>query len=377
MGIDLTTYKSPAKKVIATTTESTSWFQKDFSLTTTFSNKNKERFYKELAVLIQSGIDFKKALEILIGQYTKPKDIEIVTQIKDQVIKGKSMHEAMAQTGHFSAYETYSVKIGEETRKLDQVLVELQKYFDRKIKMKRQLISVFTYPAFVLSVTFGVLYFMMKSVVPMFASVFKQFGAELPALTQKIIFISNNFTLISIFFGSVLAAAVGYHIVNKSKDNYRYMMSRLVLKTPFFGSLIRKIYISRFCQSLSLLLSAKTPLVISLELTQKMIDFYPIESSLEKIKADILKGASLGDSLSKYEVYDHKLVSMVKVAEQINKLDEMFERLTEQYNEEVEHQTKMIGVVLEPMIIMIIGMIVGIIMIAMYSPMFDLSKIIK
>ena len=115
---------------------------------------------------------------------------------------------------------------------------------------------------------------------------------------------------------------------------------------------------------------------IDIHTRQKMIDFYPIESSLVHVKADIMKGAALGDSLSKHEVYDHKLVSMVKVAEQINKLDEMFEKLTEQYNEDIEHQTKMIGVILEPLIIIVIGVIVGVIMIAMYSPMFDLSKII-
>lgn len=376
MGINISTHKSKQPKAVPAP-EKKSFFQKDFSFSNQFSNKNKERFYKELAILIQSGIDFKKALEILAGQFSKEKDVTLVVSIKEQVVKGKSMHEAMQQTGKFSAYEVFSVKIGEETRKLDSVLIELQKYFDRKIKMKRQLISVFTYPAFVLVVTFGVLYFMMSSVVPMFASVFKQFGAELPSLTKKIIILSENFSIISAVVILFLMGIFGGHWYGKDKASYRDMTSKVVLKIPFFGSLIRKVYIARFCQSLSLLLSARTPLVTSLELTQKMLDFYPIESSLEAIKKAIMKGASLGDSLEKYKVYDHKLVSMVKVAEQINKLDEMFERLTDQYNEEVEHQTKMIGVVLEPVIIMIIGLIVGVIMIAMYSPMFDLSKIIS
>lgn len=153
-------------------------------------------------------------------------------------------------------------------------------------------------------------------------------------------------------------------------------MSNIVLRVPFFGGLIRTIYLSRFCQSLNLLLSAKIPLVTAIELTQKMITFYPIESSLTIIKEHIMKGRPLGESLSKFSVYDHKLISMIKVAEQINKLDDMFEKLTEQYNDEVDHKTKMIGVVLEPLIIIIIGLVVGIIMIAMYAPMFDLTKII-
>lgn len=375
MGIDLSTYKQQGKAKVATK-EKTNFLSKDISFSSTFSDKKKERFYKELAILIQSGVDFKQALEILIAQYKNKNDIELITSIKQQVIQGKSLHEAMQQSKKFSAYEYYSVKIGEETRKLDKVLIELQKYFDRKIKMRRQLVSVFTYPVFVLAVTFGVLYFMMNNVVPMFSSVFKQFGADLPPLTQKVVSLSQNFSTISGMFLLLFASIVAFHVLNKKKETYRNITSKMVLKAPFFGGLIRKIYISRFCQSLSLLLAAKTPLVVSLELTQKMIDFYPIEFSLEQVKSDIMKGSALGDSLSKFSVYDHKLVSMVRVAEQINKLDDMFERLTEQYNEEIEHQTKMIGVVLEPLIIMIIGVIVGVIMIAMYSPMFDLSKII-
>jgi len=375
MGIDLSAYKQQEKPK-GVKNEKTHFLNKEISFSTKFSDKKKERFYKELAILIQSGIDFKQALEILIGQYKNKKDQELITDIKLQVIQGKSLHEAMQQSKQFSPYEYYSIKIGEETRKLDKVLIELQKYFDRKIKMRRQLVSVFTYPVFVLAVTFGVLYFMMNNVVPMFSSVFKQFGADLPPLTQKVVALSQNFSTISGVFLLIVASVVGFHVLNKQKENYRDITSKIVLKMPFFGGLIRKIFISRFCQSLSLLLSAKTPLVISLELTQKMIDFYPIEASLTGVRLDIMKGSALGESLSNYAVYDHKLVSMVKVAEQINKLDEMFEKLTEQYNEEIEHQTKMIGVVLEPLIIMIIGVIVGVIMIAMYSPMFDLSKII-
>ena len=115
----------------------------------------------------------------------------------------------------------------------------------------------------------------------------------------------------------------------------------------------------------------------SLSLTGKMIAFYPIETAIEGIKNDITKGASLHESLRKHPVFDNKMVSMVEVAEQVNQLDTMFERLTEQYNEEISHQTKMIGVILEPMIIIVIGVIVGVIMISMYAPMFDLSKIIN
>ncbi|MDP2684150.1 MAG: type II secretion system F family protein [bacterium] len=374
MGIDISEYK---KRSISTGKNNLDFLNRDFNFKYNFSDKNKERFYRELTVLIEAGIDFKKSLDILCSHFNKKADVDLIIKIKNDVIQGASFYEALKNTHKFSPYEYFSVQIGEETRRLPEILLELQKYFDRKIKMKRQLVSVFTYPAFVLLVTFAVLYFMMSNVVPMFASVFKQFGAELPAITQNIITLSEMFPVISIiifiFFGLIFMG----HMYLKKNKNYRSLIARLLIRVPFFGELIRKIFISRMCQSLNLLLSAKTPLIKSLELTSKMIAFYPIESSLEMIKKDIMKGSSFGDSLKKFTIYDHKMTSMVIVGEEINQLDTMFEKLSQQYNEEIEHKTKMIGVVLEPMIIIIIGVIVGVIMIAMYSPMFDLSKIIQ
>lgn len=211
----------------------------------------------------------------------------------------------------------------------------------------------------------------------MFSSVFRQFGSELPKSTQYIIKLSNHSGGLFLFIFLVSMGLVLTHFLLREKDKYRDVISKIVLRIPYFGNLIRKIYISRFCQSMNLLITSKTTLLTSLSLTSKMIGFYPIEKSIEKIKSDITKGASLHESLRKHSIYENKLVSMVEVAEQINQLDTMFERLTEQYNEEINHQTKMIGVILEPLIIIVIGVIVGIIMVSMYAPMFDLSKIIN
>ncbi|WP_445711240.1 type II secretion system F family protein [Flavobacterium sp.] len=373
MSLDLNNYKKTVQKE-----------KKDFqfslgkiSLSKTFSDKQKEVFYRELGMLLKSGVDFKKALEILSQQVEKKKEKELILTLKDNIVHGKSIYESMMESKQFSPYEYYSVQIGEETRKLEEVLTELQKYFNRKIQMRRQIVSVLTYPSIVMLVTVLVLYFMLNKVVPMFSSVFRQFGSELPKSTQYIIKISNHSgTLFLLFFLTIIGLVVA-HFMLKEKEGYRKFISNLILRIPYFGNLIRKIYISRFCQSMNLLITSKTTLLTSLSLTSKMIGFYPIEKSIETIKADITKGASLHESLRKHTIYENKLVSMVEVAEQINQLDTMFERLTEQYNEEISHQTKMIGVVLEPMIIIVIGVIVGVIMVSMYAPMFDLSKIIN
>jgi len=371
MSFDISTYKkekAPDKSFS---------FDRQIDFKKKFTDKQKEMFYRELGMLLKSGVDFKKALEILAQQTKNKFEKNIILEIKGKVVDGKSICEAMIVSGHFSAYEYFSIQIGEETRKLEDVLNELQKYFNRKIQMKRQVVSVLTYPVIVLVVTFLVLYFMLTKVVPMFSSVFKQFGSELPQSTQYIIKISNNSGFIFAVTGVLLTALIVTHYLLKNKDNYRGITASIILKIPYFGNLIRKIYMSRFCQSMNLLITSKTPLINSLSLTSKMIGFYPIQKSIEDIKEDITRGISLSESLKKHNIYEDKLVSMVDVAEQINQLDVMFERLSDQYNEDINHQTKMIGVILEPMIIIVIGLVVGIIMISMYAPMFDLSKIIN
>ena len=142
------------------------------SVSKTFSDKQKEIFYRELGMLLKSGVDFKKALEILSLQVEKKKEKELILELKDKIVHGKSIYESMLESKQFSPYEYYSVQIGEETRKLEEVLAELQKYFNRKIQMRRQIVSVLTYPSIVMLVTVLVLYFMLNKVLPMFSSVF-------------------------------------------------------------------------------------------------------------------------------------------------------------------------------------------------------------
>ena len=342
-----------------------------------FSDKQKEDFYREFSTLIRSGVDFNQALTILTDQQKSKFVRSIYKTINDDVVKGKSLHEAIKNDKYFSPYEYYSIKIGEDTRRLPEIFDQLQKFFTRKIKMKRQVVSVLAYPVFVLFITFAVLYFMLNFVVPMFASVFQQFGKDLPEITQFVVNISNNFnTILLVVLGSCIAAYMAHRFF-KNNNKYQDIKSRIILKTPYFGNLIKKIYLARFCQSFSLLLSAKTPLITSLELTEKMISFYPLKAAIFQAKKDVLKGETLSDSLKKSSFFTPKIISLTLIGEQINELDTMYDGLANQYNEDVDHATKMIGTILEPLMIVIIGGIVGFIMIAMYSPIFNLSKVIQ
>ncbi len=352
-------------------------FRFNISFQRGFTDKSKEKIYRELSVLLTSGITLKKALEIVLDQIKNKKNKGIIQQIYEDIISGKSLYDSVTRTNKFSAYEIYSIKIGEETNNLKEIFDELQLFFDRKIQLKRQITTISTYPIFVIVIAISVLTFMLKSVVPMFGKVFKQFGKELPSLTKNIIYLSNNFTNILIIFFLTIIIIIGIHRFYRNANGYRNFFASLFLKIPFLGPLIKTIYLARFCQTLSLLLGARLPLIESLNLIKKIINYYPIESTLDTVKKEIILGRSFGESLMQHKIYDSSLTSMVKVAEEVNELDGMLHKLSKQYTEEVAYKTKTFGVVMEPLIITIIGGLVGVIMIAMYLPMFDLSKILN
>ncbi len=324
------------------------------------SDKKKAFIYKDLAILLKAGIDFKTSLTIIKDQQKNKKDKKLLEYLLENVVKGKPLYETMHMSENFSDYEVFSVKIGEETHMLGAILEELQKYFERKVKLRKQVLSILAYPAFIMILTFATLYFMLTYVVPLFESVFNQFNKELPKLTKTIIYFSENIDLYFIVFILVVLISMVFYYALRTKESFKNIKSKIILKLPFFGKLIREIYLARFCQAMALLMVSKTSLLEALSLVKQMINFYPVTKALEKVETDIYKGNSLGESLSKFKIFDNNMISMIKVAEQINQLDTMFLKLSKHYEEEVDYKTKIIGTIIEPVLILIIGNLIAI-----------------
>jgi type IV pilus assembly protein PilC len=358
-------------------TNSTPFWKREIQLGGGINDKFKADFYRELGSLLESGIDLRRGIQLLIDEQEKERIAVKLQMISDMVIKGSALSDALRSLKEFTNYEIQSIRIGEETGRLVQVFNALTTFYNDKVKLKRQLISVFSYPSFVLLITFGVLYFMLNFVVPMFEDVFKQFGQDLPWLTKKIIALSEIFPLL---FGYGLVGIIGISIYFYSQRKeiwFRSYSSKILLRLPVFGKLIKQIYLARFCQSMALLLEAKTPLVKALDLVQGMIHFYPLEQAIQEANAMVKKGNQLHEGLELSKLMDKRLISLLRIAEEINQLDQTFNRLNEQYNEDISHRTKLMGTIIEPAIIVLIGGIVGLIMVAMYLPMFNLSNVIK
>jgi type IV pilus assembly protein PilC len=350
------------------------FLEKDISLSgNKLSDKKKERFYSELKILFSAGIDIKTALELVEEEQQKKQDKELFGTIKQKVVNGSGLSDALNGTGKFSPYEYYTLQIGEETGHLNEVLEELSSFFATKIAQKRQVVSAISYPMIVLFTAFGAIFFMLKYVVPMFSDVFKRFNSDLPGLTKFIIHLSSVFSkYVPVFLMIIIGSFVLLYSQRKKKW-YKKYSSLLLLKMPFIGDMVTKVYLERFCHSMNLLISSKTQLVNSIELVSKMIDFYPITTSLENVRQDILKGEPLYLSLSKYKIYNKRMVSLIKVAEEVNQLDVIFGKLSKQYGEEIKHKTGLISSMLEPIMIIFLGLLVAVILIAMYLPLFRLG----
>lgn len=341
-----------------------------------FSNKKKENFYTELSVLLKAGISLKDALVIIGGNEKKQAQKSFFEGLTNDIISGGSFSEVVRKYGEFSEYEHYSLEIGEETGMLPEITQELGAFFAKKNEQRRALIAALTYPAIIMITSILVVVFMLRLVVPMFQDIFLQNNVELPWITKTIMkasaFIGDYGWLILVVLFLLL---ISRKWIKKNKTYKRYR-DTLLLKTPFVGAFYKDVYLSQFTQAVSLLTFSKVPMLNSIQLVGKMIDFYPLQHALQKVETGILKGNSLSESMMDDPFFDQKIISLVKVAEETNQTDFIFDRLHKQYTVEVEQQSKILSTVMEPVIILIVGIVVGIILIAMYLPMFKLSSVL-
>ncbi|MFD0963850.1 type II secretion system F family protein [Pseudofulvibacter geojedonensis] len=345
-------------------------------LGSSFSSKLKEDFYTELSILLKAGIALREALELLKKAQKKKHNEEMLTAIVIDIVAGNSFSEALKKHKSFTEYEYYSLKIGEETGTLARVCEQLGGFFGRKNEQQRNLVGALTYPIIILSTAVLVVVFMLQFVVPMFQDIFKQQKVELPIITKIIIDFSE---FIKNYNGLLLLLVVGMFLANmflKKNIKYKKIKDNVLLKLPYIGKFVKAVYLSQFTQAVTLLTSSKVPVVNSIQLVKQMISFYPIQIALSAVENQLLKGDSLSDSLAKHKLFDDKMIAMVKVAEETNQTEFIFERLNTQYNTQVSQQSKNLSTIIEPLIIVFVGFFVGVILVAMYLPMFKLSSVL-
>jgi len=375
MAVDLKHFKAADEQKIPTSRNAvTQLLQQEINLFPySFNDKSKETFYLALSTMVSAGLDIISSFELVEGDVSGEKNKTLVREIKQSVIKGMPLAEAMKQSNQFSPYEYQSIRIGEETGRLGEVLEELASYYEKKLKQRRQFINAISYPLLIVIASTGAVGFMLYFIVPMFEDIFRRFGGELPYFTRLIIGASQWLTSYGIFIFLTFLLMAGLMFFNRKKPWLKRNSHRVLLRIPLFGKLFTKIHLSRFSSSMALLTTAKVPLLHCIKLNRQMIEFYPIHDALHAIEADIMNGKSLHSSMSRFPIFDHRMIALVKIGEEVNQLEVFFRKLNKQYSDEAEHTTTQLNTFLEPLMIVMLGLIVGFILVAMYLPMFQLS----
>ncbi|MHA7832361.1 MAG: type II secretion system F family protein [Flagellimonas sp.] len=353
------------------------WLQEEIVLFGTFfNNKRKEDFYGELSILLKAGVQLREALDIFRENQKKEKLRAFYTQMLEALDGGKSFSQILRSLKEFTEYEYYSVQIGEESGNLTAIFHELSIFFAQKNEQRRNLINALTYPMIILCTAILVVIFMLRMVVPMFEDIFKQNKVELPTITQWIIAVSNfigdygGFAIIVLILLVLLRKPIFYRDSLKRKKEY------FILKLPYVGNFVRSIYLAQFTQAVALLTSSKVPLLNSIQMVKRMIRFYPLQDALDHMETRIMQGVSLHESMKEGKIFDNKMTALIKVAEETNQTEYIFEKLNQQYALEVQQKSKMLSTLMEPLIIVLIGFFVGVILVSMYLPMFRLSSVL-
>ncbi len=341
------------------------------------SNQFKSRFFSEMAVLLSSGMDIKKSLEIITAGISRQSERQTVENIFKIIVNGSSLSIALEKSKIFSPYDYFSIRIGEESGSLPTVLKELAIFYSKRISQKRQISGALTYPILVLCTTVLSLIFMLNFIVPMFEDVFKRFNGNLPAITRAVIVLSKSFSSYTLWIIIVIISISVVFFLNRKKLWFRKLSSSILLRMPVVGTIVKLTYITRFCQTLKLLLSSKIHLLDALGMIRQMIGFYPLEIALSDIKEKLTQGIALSETMNTYSIFDKKMIAMTKVAEEVNKLDLIYEQLFQQYSDELDTKIKTMNNLLEPILIIFVGGIVAVILISMYMPIFQMGVNIK
>lgn len=329
---------------------------------------------RQLHALITSGIPLVQGLEFLAEQSGTQNLKTIMTVIKDKVSQGSFLWEALSHYPKiFPKFYIALVRVGESSGSLDIMFKRLSRYLENTNRLKKIVKSALLYPAMVMTLGVGVIILMLVFVIPKFEELLKSTNQALPGPTQIIInfshFIGNNFVYLLAAIGSLVYVSSLYLKTREGKA----LVDKTIFNAPLFGPLIQKAAISRFSRTLQIMLSSGINLIDAIDICKSTMDNIVLEDAISKVRREIEAGKTLGSVITKLQVFPKMSVQMITVGEASGNLDQMLEKVSDFYEEEVEITINGLTKLIEPLLIVVLGGIVGAIMIAMYLPVFQIA----
>jgi type IV pilus assembly protein PilC len=335
-------------------------------------------FSRQFATMVNSGLPLLRTLSILEEQTESKYLAKVVGEMRLEVERGVSLSAAMAKHPRtFNDLFVSMVRAGETSGTLDSVLVRLADNIEREVSLRRQIKSAMTYPIVVIAMVFLILTAMLLFVVPTFKDLYAQLGGTLPLPTRLLIALSDAVKSGFIFF---ILGIVGLTILFrrwKRSDKGRLTWDRLKLRVPIFGPLFHKTAMSRFARTLSVLNRSGVPILQALDIVQETVGNAVVAEAVKDLQAGVKEGESLATPLSRHAVFPAMVVQMMAVGEETGALDTMLEKVAIFYDEEVTAAVESLTSLIEPVMIAVVGGVVGAIVIALYLPTFKIFELIQ
>ncbi|HEZ7871759.1 TPA: type 4 pilus assembly protein PilG [Neisseria meningitidis] len=335
-------------------------------------------FTRQLSTMIKAGLPLMQAFEIVARGHGNPSMTEMLMEIRGEVEQGSSLSRAFSNhPKYFDRFYCNLVAAGETGGVLESLLDKLAIYKEKTQAIRKKVKTALTYPVSVIAVAIGLVFVMMIFVLPAFKEVYANMGAELPALTQTVMDMSDFF----VSYGWMVLIALGFAIYGFLKLKARSIkiqrrMDAILLRMPIFGDIVRKGTIARWGRTTATLIAAGVPLVDVLDSTAGAAGNLIYEEATWEIRTRVIQGLSMTSGMRATELFPNMMLQMSSIGEESGSLDDMLNKAAEFYEDEVDNAVGRLSAMMEPIIIVILGLVIGTLLVAMYLPLFNLGNVV-
>ncbi|WXL25076.1 type II secretion system F family protein [Ectopseudomonas mendocina] len=335
-------------------------------------------FTRQMATMMKAGVPLLQAFDIIGEGFENPNMRNLINDIKQEVAAGNSFAASLrTKPQYFDDLYCNLVDSGEQSGALETLLDRVATYKEKTEALKAKIKKAMTYPIAVIVVAIIVTAILLIKVVPQFEAVFQGFGAELPAFTQVVVDMSRSLQdQWYIYLGVIIIGAFSFKEAHKRSKSFRDFLDRTLLKAPIFGDIIYKAVVARFARTLATTFSAGVPLVEALSSVEGAAGNVVFREAIAKVRSDVSSGTQLNFSMRTTGVFPSMAVQMTAIGEESGSLDEMLDKTAEYYEAEVDNAVDNLTALMEPMIMAVLGVLVGGLIVAMYLPIFQLGSVV-
>ncbi|WP_147803500.1 type II secretion system F family protein [Alkalicoccus halolimnae] len=354
------------------------WLYQDIKLFQRTKAKDLVLFLRQMATLLEAGISLVDSVRLLRGQIKNKLWKEALAAVEEDIRSGTPFSEAAEKQRHiFPPLMTNMVRAGEAGGSLDDIMERLAISFEKQYRLKQKVLSALSYPLILAAASIGVVVFLLAVVVPTFAVMFSGFGAELPWITQFVLSagsIASQFWWVVVLFALVFPVSM---YAAKRNRTYRYWKDYVLLRLPVIGSILRKAALARMSRTWSSLFSSSVPILHATSIVERIVGNEVLASVIRDSKVSLEKGESLAVPMENHWIFPPLVTQMVAVGEETGALDQMFAKVADYYEEEVDQSTDRMKSMLEPVLIAVLAVVVGVIVAAIAVPMFEVFDTIQ